>query len=161
MGIYLVNFLVYSMAMVGLLFVCLLVYKKTMGNNCGKKNSEDLTVENAMNLSARKTLYIVKAGDEKFLIASDAERTTFLAKLNDTQNTITQQISDSRNFSSFSVNQKEFNIEKSHEEQYKEKGVDYTEVMNAINNTKHKQPVMKEILRKLDQQTKAVESAKE
>ncbi len=161
MGIYLVNFLVYSMAMVGLLFVCLLVYKKTMGSNYSKKNSEDLTVENAMNLSARKTLYIVKAGDEKFLIASDAERTTFLAKLNDTQNTITQQISDSRNFSSFSVNQKKFNIEKSSEEQNKEKGVDYTEVMNAIKSTTHKQPVMKEILRKLDQQTKAVQSAKE
>ena len=81
MGIYLINFLVYSMAMVGLLFVCLMVYKKTMANNFSKKNSEDLTVENAMNLSARKTLYIVKAGNEKFLIAGDSDKTTLISKL--------------------------------------------------------------------------------
>ncbi len=158
MGIYLINFLVYSMAMVGLLFVCLMVYKKTMANNYSKKNSEELTVENAMNLSARKTLYIVKAGNEKFLIASDAERTTFLAKLNDIENTNTKQIQEIPNDIFFSINENELNKEKKANEQ---KGVDYTEVMNAIKNTTHKQPVMKEILRKLDQQTESVHTAKE
>ena len=158
MGIYLINFLVYSMAMVGLLFVCLMVYKKTMTNNYSKKNSEELTVENAMNLSARKTLYIVKAGNEKFLIASDAERTTFLAKLNDIENTNTKQIQEIPNDIFFSINENELNKEKKANEQ---KGVDYTEVMNAIKNTTHKQPVMKEILRKLDQQTESVHTAKE
>ena len=158
MGVYLINFLVYSMAMVGLLFVCLMVYKKTMANNYSKKNSEELTVENAMNLSARKTLYIVKAGNEKFLIASDAERTTFLAKLNDIENTNTKQIQEIPNDIFFSINENELNKEKKANEQ---KGVDYTEVMNAIKNTTHKQPVMKEILRKLDQQTESVHTAKE
>lgn len=158
MGIYLINFLVYSMAMVGLLFVCLMVYKKTMANNYSKKSSEELTVENAMNLSARKTLYIVKAGNEKFLIASDAERTTFLAKLNDIGNANTKQIQEIPNDIFFSINENELNKEKKANEQ---KGVDYTEVMNAIKNTTHKQPVMKEILRKLDQQTEAVHTAQE
>ncbi len=158
MGIYLINFLVYSMAMVGLLFVCLMVYKKTMANNYSKKNSEELTVENAMNLSARKTLYIVKAGNEKFLIASDAERTTFLARLNESGNANTKQIQEIPNDVFFSLNENELNKAKKQNEQ---KGVDYTEVMNAIKNTTHKQPVMKEILRKLDQQTESVQAAKE
>ena len=160
MGIYLINFLVYSMAMVGLLFVCLMVYKKTMANNYSKKNSEELTVENAMNLTSRKTLYIVKAGDEKFLIASDAERTTFLAKLNDNQINTSHQIQNISNDSMFSINKNNFNKSQTLKEQKEEKGVDYTEVMNAIKNTTHKQPVMKEILRKLDQQTEAIQSAK-
>ena len=30
----------------------------------------------------RKQLYVIRAGKERFLIASDAERTTFLSKLN-------------------------------------------------------------------------------
>lgn len=158
MGIYLINFLVYSMAMVGLLFVCLMVYKKTMANNFSKKNSEDLTVENAMNLSARKTLYIVKAGNEKFLIASDAERTTFLARLNESGNANAKQIQEIPNDVFFSISGNELNKDKKQNEQ---KGVDYTEVMNAIKNTTHKQPVMKEILRKLDQQTESVQAAKE
>lgn len=158
MGIYLINFLVYSMAMVGLLFVCLMVYKKTMANNYSKKNSEELTVENAMNLSARKTLYIVKAGNEKFLIASDAERTTFLARLNESGNANTKQIQEIPNDVFFSISGNELNKDKKQNEQ---KGVDYTEVMNAIKNTTHKQPVMKEILRKLDQQTESVQAAKE
>ena len=56
MGTYLINFLVYSMAMVGLLFVCLMVYKKTMVNNKCSKNKNELDIENALNLSPRKTI---------------------------------------------------------------------------------------------------------
>jgi len=40
MGTYLLNFIVYSMAMVGLLFICLVVYKKTMANGKCTKNNE-------------------------------------------------------------------------------------------------------------------------
>lgn len=144
MGVYLVNFLVYSMAMVGLLFVCLLVYKKTMVNNKCSKNNNDLTVENALNLSPRKTVFVIKAGNEKFLIASDVERTTFLAKLNSgdtTAQTQTQAV----------LKHEESSIPS-------QKAVDYSEVMNAIKMTKRKQPVMREILRKLDE--RAVEKSK-
>lgn len=135
MGIYLINFLVYSMAMVGLLFVCLMVYKKTMVNSKCSKNTDELNVENALNLSARKTLYVVKAGNEKFLIASDVERTTFLAKLNVNDNV---QIAPAV---------------PAQTPKKAEKAVDYSEVMSAIQTTKRKQPVMREILRKLDERT--------
>ena len=139
MGVYLINFLVYSMAMVGLLFVCLLVYKKTMLNNKFAGKNNNLTVENALNLSQRKTLYVIKAGNEKFLIAADAERTSFLAKLN--ENEQIQNIQPVKN-----INEQTFRQEMSVQES---KGVDYTEIMAAINAKKEKPPVMKEMLRKL------------
>ena len=36
-----------------------------------------------MRINARKQIYVVRAGKERFLIASDTERTTMLAKLED------------------------------------------------------------------------------
>lgn len=151
MGVYLVNFLVYSMAMVGLLFVCLVVYKKTMLNNKCAKNNEELKVENALNLSQRKTLYVVKAGNEKFLIAADVERTSFLAKLDTDEQIQTAQIR------SAVPEIKTFELEKTtavRNAQKPNKPVDYSEVMAAIkssNAIKQKQPVMKEMLKKLSE----------
>lgn len=140
MGTYLINFLVYSMAMVGLLFVCLMVYKKTMVNNRCSKNKNELDIENALNLSPRKTIYIVKAGNEKFLIASDAERTTFLSKLDASGKAPAMQAYTPQTITPAAVKpvQKE------------DTGVDYSEVMNAIKSTQKRQPVMKEMLRKLE-----------
>lgn len=144
MGLYLINFLVYSMAMVGLLFVCLMVYKKTMLNNRCAKNAEELSIENALNLSQRKTLYVIKAGNEKFLIAADAERTSFLAKLDD--NNITQKPI---------LKQADFlqtqNTNNQITQKTKQQPVDYSEVMSAIRNSKRKQPVMKEMIKKLSE----------
>ena len=140
MGTYLINFLVYSMAMVGLLFVCLMVYKKTMVNNKCSKNKNELDIENALNLSPRKTIYIVKAGNEKFLIASDAERTTFIAKLDASGKTPAMQ----------GYTHQMSTIEVIKPEKKEEKGIDYSEVMNAIKSTQKRQPVMKEMLRKLE-----------
>ena len=146
MGVYLVNFLVYSMAMVGLLFVCLMIYKKTMLNTKCTKNGEKLTVENALNLSQRKTIYVIKAGEEKFLIAADTERTTFLAKLEDNKNGISQiqNTVSQRNLNN--MISKEYN-------NIPDKPVDYSEVMAAVQKTSgfKKQAVMKEMLSKLSQ----------
>lgn len=143
MGMYLINFLVYSMAMVGLLFVCLMVYKKTMLNNRCAKNAEELSIENALNLSQRKTLYVIKAGNEKFLIAADTERTSFLAKLNDNNITVTP------------LQQTDFlqtqNINNQITQKTRQQPVDYSEVMSAIRNSKRKQPVMKEMIKKLSE----------
>lgn len=143
MGMYLINFLVYSMAMVGLLFVCLMVYKKTMLNNRCAKNAEELSIENALNLSQRKTLYVIKAGNEKFLIAADTERTSFLAKLNDNNITVTP------------LQQTDFlqtqNINNQITQKTKQQPVDYSEVMSAIRNSQRKQPVMKEMIKKLSE----------
>ena len=117
-----------------------MVYKKTMVNNKCSKNKNELDIENALNLSPRKTIYIVKAGNEKFLIASDAERTTFLAKLDVSDKALAMQAYTPQTITPAAVKpvQKE------------DTGVDYSEVMNAIKSTQKRQPVMKEMLRKLE-----------
>ena len=81
---YLITFVIYTTAMIGAIFLALFVYKKFSVNKNFGTNSKFLAVEDYINLSVRKQLYIVRAGNERFLIASDAERTTFLAKLNST-----------------------------------------------------------------------------
>lgn len=78
---YIVTFVVYTTAMVGAIFLALFVYKKFALNKNFSSESKFLKVEDCVNLGVRKQLYVVRAGGEKFLIASDAERTTFLAKL--------------------------------------------------------------------------------
>lgn len=79
---YLINFAVYTLAMVGVIFLALMVFKKTALNQHSQSNTKTLSVEESISLSPRKSLYIIKAGMERFLIASDIERTTMLSKLN-------------------------------------------------------------------------------
>lgn len=149
MGTYLINFIIYSMAMVGLLFVCLMVYKKTMVNAKCTKNSNDLSIENALNLNARKTLYVIKAGTERFLIASDTERTTFLSKLNDEKLT-TVAVEPVRSFKD-ELPQKICATHSETNKQNKTSGTDYSEIIKILDSDREKVPVMKEILRKLDE----------
>ena len=80
---YLVTFAVYTTAMIGVIFLALHAYKKFSPNNSRVSQSQFLEVEDCVSFGVRKQLYVVRAGQEKFLIASDAERTTFLAKLNE------------------------------------------------------------------------------
>lgn len=79
---YLLTFTVYTTAMVGVIFLALFAYKKFSVQNNRVSDSNFLEIEDCVNIGVRKQLYIVRAGEEKFLIASDAERTTFLSKLN-------------------------------------------------------------------------------
>lgn len=157
MGTYLINFIVYTMAMVGLLFIGVMVYKKTMLGNNSAQNLNGLKVENALNLSPRKTIYVVKAGNEKFLIAADTERTTFLAKLNNDEKLATVDVEPVKTFKeeiAFSAplkakEEKTYSIEKGNQ---KSSNVDYTEVMRVLDDsTNLKRPVMRELLRKLDE----------
>jgi flagellar biogenesis protein FliO len=69
------------MSMVGFITLCLLTYKKLCQPNIKSNNGECLYVENALRLNPKKQIYIVRAGEERFLVASDAETTTMLAKL--------------------------------------------------------------------------------
>lgn len=78
---YFIQFLAYTMAMVGFLSVCLFVYKKLYIQTKSGTGSECLYIENALRLNPKKQIYIVRAGNERFLVASDAENTTMLAKL--------------------------------------------------------------------------------
>ena len=79
---YFLTFIVYTSAMVGAIFLALFVYKKFAMNKTFSNQSKFLAVEDCINIGLRKQLFVIKAGNEKFLIASDAERTTFLSKLN-------------------------------------------------------------------------------
>ena len=58
------------------------LYKCQGGNLKFKKKISNLEIEETLGISPRKTLHIVRAFDEKFLIASDTTSTTLLAKLN-------------------------------------------------------------------------------
>ncbi len=81
MGGYLVNFAIYTMAMTGLIFFALMMYKKFAGGGNFGKKSEFLSIEETLSVSPRKNLYVVRAGREKFLIAGDADKTTLISKL--------------------------------------------------------------------------------
>lgn len=77
---YLANFMVYTLAMVGIIVIALLVFKNSTGVGL-KNNSKTLKVHDTLSLGPRKTLYIVSAGKEKFLIAGDVDKTTLISKL--------------------------------------------------------------------------------
>ena len=77
---YLANFMVYTLAMVGVIVVALLVFKNTTSAGLGKQ-SKYLKVIDSMSLAPRKTLYIVSTGQEKFLIVGDVDKTTLISKL--------------------------------------------------------------------------------
>jgi len=83
MGGYVANFTVYTMAMIGLICFAVFVYKKIMDGSLGKKHTRYIEIEDTLNLNPRKTLHVIRAGEEKFLIASDMDRTTLISKLND------------------------------------------------------------------------------
>lgn len=65
--------------MIGIFFIAFVVYKKTVIGN--SKLNNGMKIEDALRLSQRKTLFIINVQGERFLIASDVDSTTFLAKL--------------------------------------------------------------------------------
>ena len=78
---YLTNFIVYTLAMVGVIMLSLFVFKfSTTGRN--HTPSKYLKIHDTLSLGPRKTLYVISAGDEKFLIAGDIDKTNLISKLN-------------------------------------------------------------------------------
>lgn len=94
MGSYIMNFTVYTMAMLGLIFFAIFIYKKVINGGFCKNNNKFLSIEETMNINPRKSIMVVRAGNEKFLIASDIDRTTMLSKLEDSKKLSAQQILD-------------------------------------------------------------------
>ena len=80
---YLTNFIVYTLAMVGIIVLALFVFKYTTGTSKfnNKSGSKGLKVTDTLSLTPRKTLYVVETNGEKFLIAGDTDRTTLISKL--------------------------------------------------------------------------------
>ena len=76
---YITNFIVYTLAMVGVIVLALIVFKNATAT--GGKSSKLLKVIDTLSLGQRKTLYIVSTGQEQFLIAGDINNTTLISKL--------------------------------------------------------------------------------
>ncbi len=100
MNSYLTHFILYTFAMIGFIGLALFVYKKSVCSSPTSKDKSFLSVENSLKLSATKTVYVIKAGNEKFLIAGDAANTTMLAKLDkNSQSQTIDYINTERNLS--------------------------------------------------------------
>ena len=79
---YLITFAIYTLAMIGVIFIAFVVWKNSL--NFGPKNkNSSIIIEESLSLNPRKTLYVIRIKNERFLIASDIDKTTFLAKLED------------------------------------------------------------------------------
>ena len=79
---YITAFIFYTLAMIGVLLMGFVIYKKfimpSQTENKGMIKILDKTV-----ISPKKSLMVVRVKNEKFLIALDNETTTFLSKLSD------------------------------------------------------------------------------
>lgn len=78
---YFANFMVYTLAMIGVIATALLVYKGTSFYGSKNGKSKYIKVLDTLSIAPRKTLYVVSAGGEKFLIAGDVDKTTLISKL--------------------------------------------------------------------------------
>ncbi len=77
---YMINFGVYTMAMIGFIALCAFIYKKS--NTLATFNTKSsLKIDDKITLNARKSLYVVNAGGERFLIAGDIDNTSLIARL--------------------------------------------------------------------------------
>lgn len=81
---YIIGFSIYTLAMIGIIFIAFVVVKKFAVSRKGAKSHNSfLEIETSLSLEPRKTIHVVRAGNQQLLIATDAERTTFLTKLGD------------------------------------------------------------------------------
>lgn len=135
MANYLISFLIYTTAMIGVIFVALFTFK-TFSNKCFSKKSTMLNIEDSMNLSPRKTLYVIKAKNERFLVAADVDRTTLIAKLD--ENNLKEEIHEPREDKSSSL--KSFDGVESMSE--------FSSLVDFKKN-KNKEPMMRELAKKL------------
>jgi len=88
---YLIGFSVYTLAMIGIIFIGFVVVKKcAMAKNGAKSHNNFLEIETSLAIEARKTIHVIRAGNERILIATDTDRTSFLTKLgqNEQQNIV-------------------------------------------------------------------------
>ncbi len=77
---YITAFIFYTLAMIGVMLLGFVIYKKTITPSKGE-NKGAIKIIDSVSIAPKKMLLVVKVKNEKFLIASGAEHTTFLAKL--------------------------------------------------------------------------------
>lgn len=160
---YITAFIFYTLAMIGVLLIGYVIYKKT--SLISKNEAQGMIkVLDTLSIAPRKILMVVKIKNEKFLIASGAEHTTFLAKLDEeiklSKNTAVKEIierniaqdkSEIKNFSTEKQNRAadndaEDNLEESFHKQFREL-YSKDEITNEIVN--NQRPDRKELIRRL------------
>lgn len=141
MGGYVANFTVYTMAMIGLICFAVFVYKKFTDGTMRSGDNKFLSVEDSMSLSPRKTLHVVRAGNEKFLIASDVDRTTLISKLGDLENS--KRIEDLERFKGIELEKSQpvMNTNYKYNEQVVEPKVEMDIVLPTNTQPVHLEPV--------------------
>ena len=98
---YLFKFIFYTSGVIGILLIGYVVAKNFLaGGLVLNRKRGNLEIEESLSVSPRKTLHIVRAFDEKFLVASDATSTTLIAKLN-SNNEITEKPDNVEDFNSY------------------------------------------------------------
>lgn len=83
---YLGSFTLYTLLAIGMIYAAYWYVRKASGNGFGLLGKSvhpktKLEVESVLSLEPRKNLYVVRAGQERFLIATGAENTHMLSKL--------------------------------------------------------------------------------
>lgn len=80
---YVTAFIFYTLGMIGIMLIGFVVYKKTfMPTNKGESRGV-IKIIDSLPIGNKKMLHVIKIKNEKFLIASGLEHTTFLSKLED------------------------------------------------------------------------------
>ena len=83
MNSYIAHFSIYLFAMMGVICFALLIVKKSITTSYKNRKSTFLQVEDTITIAPKKSLFVIRAGGKKLLIASDEGRTTFLTELDD------------------------------------------------------------------------------
>lgn len=85
MGQFLFGFIFYTLGAMGVLLVGYIVARKVINtiSVSGSKNPRSfLNVEHGVPLEARKTMYVVKAGNQRFLVVTTPENVSCIGELN-------------------------------------------------------------------------------
>lgn len=81
---HLLGFVVYTLAMMGIIFLAYLTARKFLSPTGSTGKNNFLKVESFLSIEPRKTIYVVKAGAERFLVSSGADGCRFMTKLEKT-----------------------------------------------------------------------------
>lgn len=107
---YLISFSVYTLAMIGVILLGFVVAQKSLAGGFIQNKAGFLTLEQTLCLEPRRSIYLVRAGNERFLVSTDAQGTKFLTKL-DENNVPLVQNEDSQEAKIFDFNKK-YNLDK-------------------------------------------------
>ena len=80
---YLLGFTTYTLAMLGIIFIGFVVAKKCMGFGISGVKNNFLSLEGSLSLEPRKSIYIVRAGRERFMVSTDTNGSNLISKLDD------------------------------------------------------------------------------